>query len=39
MMLTTLPLLGTAFLDDLRVVSNLSLANAVSHLVINAIMV
>ncbi|CAK5091586.1 unnamed protein product [Meloidogyne enterolobii] len=38
MMLTTLPLLGTAFLDDLRVVSNLSLANAVSHLVINAIM-
>lgn len=37
MMLTTLPLLGTAFLDDLRVVSNLSLANAVSHLKINSL--
>ncbi|KAL3122005.1 hypothetical protein niasHT_004127 [Heterodera trifolii] len=39
MMMTTVVLLATAFLDDLRVVSNLSMANAVSHLVINGIMV
>uniref|UniRef100_A0A914GX39 Amino acid transporter transmembrane domain-containing protein n=1 Tax=Globodera rostochiensis TaxID=31243 RepID=A0A914GX39_GLORO len=39
MMLTTVILLATAFLDDLRLVSNLSMANAVSHLLINGIMV
>ena len=39
MMLVSAVLLGTAFLDDIRIVSHLSLANAVSHLVINAIMV
>uniref|UniRef100_A0A915D3W5 Amino acid transporter transmembrane domain-containing protein n=1 Tax=Ditylenchus dipsaci TaxID=166011 RepID=A0A915D3W5_9BILA len=39
MMLVTAVLLGTAFLDDIRIVSHLSLANAVSHLVINAIIV
>uniref|UniRef100_A0A183C7J2 Aa_trans domain-containing protein n=1 Tax=Globodera pallida TaxID=36090 RepID=A0A183C7J2_GLOPA len=32
-------LLATAFLDDLRLVSHLSMANAVSHLLINGIMV
>ena len=39
MMLVSAMLLGTAFLDDIRIVSHLSLANAVSHLIINAIMV
>uniref|UniRef100_A0AC34RP00 Amino acid transporter transmembrane domain-containing protein n=1 Tax=Panagrolaimus sp. JU765 TaxID=591449 RepID=A0AC34RP00_9BILA len=39
MMLVSAVLLGTAFLDDIRIVSHLSLANAVSHLIINAIMV
>uniref|UniRef100_A0A914ZBI1 Amino acid transporter transmembrane domain-containing protein n=2 Tax=Panagrolaimus TaxID=55784 RepID=A0A914ZBI1_9BILA len=39
MMLVSAVLLGTAFLDDIRIVSHLSLANAISHLVINAIMV
>ncbi|KAI1731784.1 transmembrane amino acid transporter protein [Ditylenchus destructor] len=39
MMLVAAALLGTAFLDDIRIVSHLSLANAVSHLVINAIIV
>ncbi|VDK88085.1 unnamed protein product [Litomosoides sigmodontis] len=37
MMLVTTALLGCAFLDSIRVVSNLSLANAISHLIINAI--
>lgn len=39
MMMVSAVLLGTAFLDDIRIVSHLSLANAVSHLIINAIMV
>jgi hypothetical protein len=39
MMLITAILLGTALIDDIRLVSQLSLANAISHLVINAIMV
>lgn len=39
MMLVTAILLGTALVDDIRLVSHLSLANAISHLVINAIMV
>ncbi|KAI6235442.1 Vesicular GABA transporter [Aphelenchoides besseyi] len=39
MMLVAAALLGTALIDDIRLVSHLSLANAVSHLVINAIMV
>lgn len=39
MMLVTAILLGTAFLDDIRIVSHLSFANAISHLIINAIMV
>ncbi|KAH7696712.1 CRE-UNC-4 protein7 protein [Aphelenchoides avenae] len=39
MMLVSALLLGTAFLDDIRIVSHLSLANAVSHLIINAIIV
>ncbi|TKR77793.1 hypothetical protein L596_018705 [Steinernema carpocapsae] len=37
MMLTTAVLLATAFLDDIAIVSHLSLANAISHLVINAV--
>ncbi|VDK41391.1 unnamed protein product [Gongylonema pulchrum] len=37
MMFVTTVLLGCAFLESIRVVSNLSLANAVSHLIINAI--
>ncbi|EJD74577.1 hypothetical protein LOAG_18125 [Loa loa] len=37
MMLVTTALLGCAFLDSIRVVSNLSLINAISHLIINAI--
>uniref|UniRef100_A0A0R3RJC4 Aa_trans domain-containing protein n=1 Tax=Elaeophora elaphi TaxID=1147741 RepID=A0A0R3RJC4_9BILA len=37
MMLVTAALLGCAFLESIRVVSNLSLINAISHLVINAI--
>lgn len=37
MMLVTTALLGCAFLDSIRVVSNLSLVNAISHLIINAI--
>uniref|UniRef100_A0AC35G896 Amino acid transporter transmembrane domain-containing protein n=1 Tax=Panagrolaimus sp. PS1159 TaxID=55785 RepID=A0AC35G896_9BILA len=39
MMLVSAVLLGAAFLDDIRIVSHLSLANAVSHLIINAILV
>lgn len=39
MMLVVSVLLGTAFLDDIRIVSHLSLANAISHLIINAIIV
>jgi len=38
-MLVTAALLGVTLLDDIRVVSHLSLANAISHLVINFIMV
>ncbi|VIO90768.1 vesicular GABA transporter, putative,Uuncoordinated protein 47, putative [Brugia malayi] len=37
MMLVTTALLGCAFLDSIRIVSNLSLMNAISHLIINAI--
>ncbi|CAG9529523.1 unnamed protein product [Cercopithifilaria johnstoni] len=37
MMLVTTALLGCAFLDSIRIVSNLSLINAISHLVINSI--
>lgn len=39
MMLVTAILLGSAIIDDIRLVSHLSLANAVSHLIINAVMV
>ncbi|GMS88984.1 hypothetical protein PENTCL1PPCAC_11159 [Pristionchus entomophagus] len=38
MMLVSSMLLGCSFLDSLQVVSTLSLANAVSHLIVNAIM-
>ncbi|VDO50947.1 unnamed protein product [Onchocerca flexuosa] len=36
-MLVTTALLGCAFLNSIRVVSNLSLINAISHMIINAI--
>ncbi|VDM49943.1 unnamed protein product, partial [Toxocara canis] len=39
MMLVATALLSCAFLDSIRIVSNLSLANAVSHLIVNAILV
>lgn len=39
MMLMTSILLGTAFLTDIRIVSNLSFANAISHFIINVIII
>ncbi|VDK25826.1 unnamed protein product [Anisakis simplex] len=39
MMLVAAILLSCSFLDSIRIVSNLSLANAVSHLIVNAILV
>uniref|UniRef100_A0A0M3IFW8 Aa_trans domain-containing protein n=1 Tax=Ascaris lumbricoides TaxID=6252 RepID=A0A0M3IFW8_ASCLU len=39
MMLVSATLLSCAFLDSIRIVSNLSLANAISHLIVNAILV
>ncbi|VDM99497.1 unnamed protein product [Thelazia callipaeda] len=37
MMFVTTALLGCSFLESIRVVSNLSMANAISHMIINAI--
>uniref|UniRef100_A0A158R3X2 Aa_trans domain-containing protein n=1 Tax=Syphacia muris TaxID=451379 RepID=A0A158R3X2_9BILA len=39
MMLVATSLLACSFLDSLQVVSNLSLVNAISHLIVNAILV
>uniref|UniRef100_A0A0K0DTJ6 Aa_trans domain-containing protein n=1 Tax=Strongyloides stercoralis TaxID=6248 RepID=A0A0K0DTJ6_STRER len=38
MMIVSATLLGTAFIDDIRKVSDLSFLNGVSHLIINAVM-